>query len=281
MNSVRFGLAVAASLLILATAQAKLMVAPPPSGMRIASADLVVVGKVTALADKAVKGEMFKGDQRDMQVATVEVSDTVLGGKVKKVEVGFFPPVMNNGGGPRIRPIPGVQLQKDEEYGLILVKHPTKKDVYVVANFYDAMPMKGNPGFAKEIETLKKSAKLLDKPLDGLKSKDADERLTTAALLITRYRNQRGEKAKTEEIPAEESKLILEALASAEWAPKNAKFGEVMPQQLFFSLGVTAKDGWTFPKDRSKLAEEAKKWCKDNAGKYRISRFVNETKEEK
>src|SRR5262249_47447594 len=121
------------------------------------------------------------------------------------------------------------------------------------------------------------------KPNDGLKSKEAEERLTTAALLVTRYRTNRNPEAKTEEVPAEQSKLILEVLASADWAPKNnpRQFGQPNPQQIFFQLGITDKDGWKQPQDFTKLADEAKKWCKDNAGKYRIKRFVNETKEEK
>jgi len=284
MNHKRIWLAGVACLALLTAAQAKaLMIAPPPAGTRIASADVVVVGKVTGFGAKLVKGEMFKGDERDMQIAKIKVSDTLVGKEVKEIEVGFFPPANNNGGGgPRIiKRGPSVQLKQDEEYALILTKHPTKKDTYVVVNYYDAIAKKDNGNFDKEIETIKKSAKLLAKPEDGLKSKDADERLTTASLLVTRYRTNRLPEPKTEEISAEQSKLILEVLASADWAPKNQRFGEPNAQQTFFMLGLTEKDGWKQPQDFTKLADTAKKWCKDNADKYRIKRFVNETKEEK
>jgi len=266
-------------LLALATAQAQaMMIAPPAMPNRVAAADLVVVGKVADVG-KAVKGEMFKGDERDMPIAKVKVSETLIGKEVKEIQVGYFPPARPKPVKDRpvfVRPRPGVQLQQDEEYCLILVKHPSKKDVYVVAAYYDHVAKKGNPNFNKEIETIKKAAKLLARPIDGLKSKDADERLQTASLLVTRYRTNRTGQAKTEQAPADESKLILEALASADWSPpKQPRFGQTTPQGVFFMLGLTEKDGWKYPKDQSKLADEAKKWCKDNAGKYRINRFVN------
>jgi hypothetical protein len=284
MNHKRTWLAGAACLLAcLTAAQAKaLMIAPPPIALRPGPADLIVTGKVTGFGSKLVKGEMYKGDVRDMQVATIKVGDTLLGKQAKEIKVGFFPPMNTQGGGPRIiRRGPTVQLRQDEEYCLLLIKHPTQKDVYVAMNYYDAIGKKDNPNFAKEVEAIKKSAKLIAKPMDGLKSKQAEERLTTAALLITRYRTNRTGAQKTEQVSADESKLVLEALAEADWKPKNPRAGfQMNPQTLFFNLGVTEKDGWKQPKDFNKLAEEAKKWCKDNAGKYRINRFVSETKEE-
>ena len=126
------------------------------------------------------------------------------------------------------------------------------------------------------------TAKLLAKPMDGLKSKDADERLLTAALLIARYRTPKAGQTRTESIDADESKLILQTLADADWTARAPKVGfQMNPQNLFFRLGVTPKDGWNQPKDFKKLQEEAKKWLKDNADKYRISRYVDDQKAEK
>jgi hypothetical protein len=285
MNHKRIWLAAAACLLaFLTVAQAKaLMIAPPPIALRPAPADLIVTGKVTGFGAKLVKGEMYKGDVRDMQVATIKVGDVLMGKQAKEIKVGFFPPMNTSGGGPRIiRRGPTVQLKQDEEYCLILIKHPTQKDVYVALNYYDAIAKKDNPTFAKEVEAIKKSAKLIAKPMEGLKSKQVEDRFTTAALLITRYRTNRTGEQKTEQVSADESKLILEALAEADWNPKTPRVGfQMNPQNLFFNLGVTEKEGWKQPKDFTKVAEMAKKWCKDNAGKYRINRFVSETKEEK
>jgi len=280
---------VACLVTVAAAAQAKaLMIAPPPTGMRLGSADLVVVGKVTGFGPKMVKSEMFKGDEREMQVALVKVGETLAGKAGKEVKVGFFPPPPRQGGGPRIgRGGMSVQLKQDEESLLFLTKHPTLKDTYMANNYFDAIAKKDNPNFAKEVETVKKTVKLLDKPIDGLKSKDADDRLLTAALLLTRYRTPRTPGAKLEEIPADESKLILEVIANADWSGR-APRGNFMtnPQGLFFQLGLTEKDGWKQPTDFRKLPDDAKKWLKDNAGKYRVKGYVvaedkAEPKEEK
>jgi len=271
-------------LAVLAVSQAKaLMIAPPPGAARVATADLIVVGKVTAVTEKTVKGEMFKNDTREMKVATLKVEDVLLGKGVKTVKVGFFPPqpVDQPKDGIRrpIRRMPTVQLSKDDEVCLFLTKHPTKRGVYIAVNYYDAMQKQNNPNFAKEVEEIKKAAKLLEKPMDGLKSKDADERFQTAALLLTRYRNKRSEEQKTEEVDADESKLILQTLAEADWQPRNQKFGYTMtPMNLFFRLELTQKDGWKQPENGQNIAEEAKKWCKENAGKYKIKRYVSESK---
>jgi hypothetical protein len=46
------------------------------------------------------------------------------------------------------------------------------------------------------------------------------------------------------------------------------------PQAMFFRLGLTAKDFWTPPANFKDTPEAAKKWLKDNAGAYRIQRYV-------
>src|SRR5262245_6068152 len=140
MSDKRIWLAAGCLLALLAAQAEAMMIAPPPMGGRAAAADLVVVGKVVGFG-KAAKGEMFKGDEREMSVAKVKVGETLLGKEVKEIEVGYFPPVAPKPVKDRpvfVRPRPGVQLQKDEEYCLILVEHPTKKGVYVVANYYDS-----------------------------------------------------------------------------------------------------------------------------------------------
>src|SRR5215213_2501520 len=85
------GLALLAVMATTLTAKA-LMIAPPPVGMRVATAQAVVIGKVTKLADGTVPGEMFKGDERPMMIATVKVEKTLLGKPASEIKVGFFPP---------------------------------------------------------------------------------------------------------------------------------------------------------------------------------------------
>ncbi len=256
--------------MMLAGPVAAMRIAPPPAPTRVATSDLVVVGKVTGFGPKLVKAELFKGDTRDLQIAVVKVEDTLRGKAGKEIKVGFVPPA----GGP-IRPgfrRGGIQLKVDQEGLFFLAKHPSK-DLFILQTDYHFLNKQGNPAFVREVDYVRKCVKLLARPKDGLRSREADDRYLTAAMLIERYRTgQPG--AKTERVPADESKLILTALAEANWIKPGPQFIRLSPQLLFGKLGLTAKDGWTPPRDFRQYGEEARKWLKDNAGKYRIRRYV-------
>jgi hypothetical protein len=256
----------------------------------------VVVGKVTAFTDKTVSVLPFPGarEKVEYQVAVVRIDDALVGAKdMKEIRVGFrLPPpapapVPAPGGGPvRIGPIrkwrePSLVL--DQEAMLFLVKHP-EADFYVMPAYFSVIDKKG-PNFANDLAEVRKAARMLADPKAGLESKNADERLLTAGLLISRYRTPRvGGPPKTEPIDAAQSKLILQTLADADWkaAPRpGIGLNTMTPQALFFRLGLQPKDGWTQPKDFKELPAAAQKWLKDNADTYRIERFVAAEKTEK
>jgi hypothetical protein len=273
------------ALLVVGQAKATILPAPQPVSIRVAVADAVVVGKVTGFAARTVPAARFAGDKAEYQIALVKVSETVLGKGDKEVKVGFFPPppppaVVPNPKGPvLIRPIGfrAPTLTVGQEACLFLTAVPGK-DFYALQGFYGILDVK-SPNFAKDVAEARKAVKLLANPREGLKSKDAEERLTVAGMLINRYRTSKaiaGGVPATEPINAEESKLILEALANADWAAPvgGVRNWAMNPQGLFSRLGVTAKDGWVQPKDFRQVAAEAQKWLKANAGKYRIQRYV-------
>jgi hypothetical protein len=262
------------------TTQARaLMIAATPIPLRVVGSDVVLVGKVTGFGAKLVPAEMTRGDDRQMQIATIQVSDTIVGKTTKEIKVGYFPPVVAPGGGPGrpIRTYPTINLIVGQESLLFLTRHPTKKDVYVAQMYFDAVTKKDNPNFATELAETKKAARLMQNPMASLKSKDAEERYLTAAMLIARYRTHRLG-VKKEKVPVEESKLILTALAEADWTTRSPRWFMMNPQTMFARLGLTNKDGWVPPKDFRKFPEEAKKWLKDNAEKYRFERMVSTEK---
>ncbi len=284
------------ALLVVASPVGAMMIAPAPVSQRVATADVVVVGKVTAFADKTVSARPVPGatEKVEYQVAVVRIDDALVGAKdTKEIRVGFrLPPpapapVPGPGGGPvRIGPIrkwrePSLVL--DQEAMLFLVKHP-EADFYVLPAYFSAIDKKG-PNFANDLAEVRKAARLLADPKAGLESKNADERLLTAGLLISRYRTPRvAGPAKTEPIDAVQSKLILQTLADADWkaAPRpGIGLNTMTPQVLFFRLGLQPKDGWTQPRDGKAIPEAAQKWLKDNADTYRIERFVAAEKTEK
>ncbi len=241
-------------------------IAPPPIAVRVAQADATFVGKVTGFGPKMIPAGLEKGDEREMQVAEVVVSAALLGGVPKNVEVGFFP------GGGRI---PGTTLAKDSEAIFFVRKHPTRKNTYVAEMYFSASSEKDNPEFKTQVAEAKKAAAALADPMKALKSKDAAERQLAASLLVTRYKTPAsGAEPKTEAVPAAESKLILEALADADWDAAPPGGYQLAARGIFARLGATAADGWTAPKDFTKFAEEARKWLKDNAGKFKMTRYA-------
>jgi hypothetical protein len=279
MKKLVAALALVAILAMGASAKA-LMIAPQPVPMRLAAADAVVVAKVSSVAEKAESADMFKGDTRQMKVATLTVEDTVFGKKGKTVKVGFFPPTAPPPGRGGLRPAilryRGLVLSKDQEGMFFLTRHPTKKDVYVVQGPYDFVTKPANPSFTTEANEARKAAKLLADPNKGLDSKDAKVRLETAAILIQRYRTASAGGTKTVKAPSDLSKKILTTLAEADWTNTNPRNYTLNPQSLFLRLNVTAKDGWTPPTNFALLQEDAKKWLKAHASKYRIERYVRE-----
>jgi hypothetical protein len=267
--------------------------APAPIAQRVATADVIVVGKVTSFADKGVTAPRFPGDteKAQYQIAIVKVTDGLLGARgVKEVRVGFIPPPPAGGDpgapGRPIRPIrryPSVQLTVGQEVCLFLTRH-LDADFYVPPAYFSAID-KTAPDFENSIAEVKKCARFLADPKAGLESKKADDRLLTAALLLFHYRTPRdnGGAPKTEPIDATESKLILKVLAEADWAAAGAgpRGFQMTPQALFYQIGATEKDGWKPPTDFNQFPAEAKKWLNDNAEKFRIERFVPPAKKEK
>jgi hypothetical protein len=253
--------------------QAGVVPLPPPAATRIAKADAVIVGKVEALEPQ----DVMVGNIA-YRIAVVKINDSVKGIKTEKtLRVGFVPePTPKDDKGPRIirtgaRP---VQLTPGQE-GLFILKKQDKEDFYTiggVVGYY--INSDKNADFAKEVLVAKTVLKVSANPLAHLKAKDAEERLLAASVLIEKYRSFQGPKSTQEPIDVEESKLIMRALADADWKTQ-ANFMALRPNpvRLFQQLGVTAKDGFTVPPGGNyQAAPEA--WVRDNAGKSRIQRYV-------
>jgi hypothetical protein len=258
------------------SAHAGTVAMPPPGPNRIADADAVIVGKVEALEPQDVKV-----GNATYRIAVVKINQGLKGTKdAKTLRIGFVPPPMPKEGdkGPFVitsgpRPL---QLVAGQE-GLFLLKKQAKEDFYVIGGvigYY--INSDRNPSFEKEIQVAKASALVLTKPQEALKSKSAEERLLAAAILIEKYRNYRGPPVvpKQEPIDAEESKLILQVLADADWKTDwNFNSLRPIPGQLFQRLGITAKDGFT-PPAGGNFQAAAQAWVRENAQKYHIQCFV-------
>jgi hypothetical protein len=246
--------------------------APPPVPQRVAQAQAVVVGKVTAIEEKTVSALPFPGaaERIDYQVAVVKIDEGLLGVQgLTHVRVGFQP-----------QGVPGryppTDLVVGQEGCFFLTGHPTET-FYLTTSYYGYLPRKDNPAFDRELEQARRAAKLLADPAAGLQARDAADRYLTAALLVVRYRIPPATPAPVhqEKIDALESRRILLALAEADWSKTDPVLGyQLSPQTLFAYLNPTPEDGWRAPQDPGAYADAARKWLRDNADKYRVQRYV-------
>ena len=251
------------------SARAGVIVMPPPGPARVANSDVVIVGKVDALEPQDVKV-----GNTNYRIAVVKINEGIKGAKAGQptLRIGFVPiekpnpMVIRTGARP-------VQLEPGQE-GLFVLKKHAREDFYtiggVVGYFINSDK---NKDFEKEVQAAKASAKVTENLTGSLKAKDAEERLSAAAVLIEKYRTFRPN-AKLEPIDAEESKQILQALAGADWQTQvNFMSLRTNPTQLFQRLGVTAKDGFVPPKGGN-YQDAIRMWLVRNADTYRIQRFT-------
>jgi hypothetical protein len=258
-------------LVLAAPASAKPPV-PPPLPQRVAWADCVILGTVEKIEDKTVKAPLGPRDEEEVefQIAVIKIDAALVGAKgLTHIRVGFIPP--NRTGFGRG---PSEPLTKGQEACFFLSPHGVV-NFHIIPDRFDLLE-KDNANFEEEVAEVKRCAKLFDDPAAGLASKKADERYLTAAMLLTRYRVERPNSPrsmKTVPVDIKESGRLLEILAEGDWSNKNP-FGLLAPRYLFGSLGLTENDGWKQPQDFKQYPDAAKKWLKENAGKYKIQRFA-------
>jgi hypothetical protein len=236
-----------------------------PLPNRTATADLVVIGKITGFEEKTVRK-----DRTEYKIATLTVSHALRAPQgTKSVHLGsvVIPPMV------AIRPTP-FQATEGQE-GCYFLTKGSDAHFYVVGTlcFLD----KKRPDFDKDIKLIKRCVKLLQDPDAALKCENAEDRFLTAGMLVARYTTRRTANAKTEPIDAEQSNRILQALASADWTP-TTNFAQLSPQMVLGRLPLTDKDGWSPPsrQDAKAYAAYAQRWLKEHADTYRIQRFVAE-----
>lgn len=269
---------VCATVLFLTTTSYGYITVPKePIPNKIAQADCVVVGKITAVEPKPVLARLYAHIDAKMEfvVADVEVSELLLGPKgAKKVRVAFVAFQVKSG---EHKPAPAV----GQEGCFYAVKHCTE-DFYVVpaGGFHD----KKGKDFEQELALTRRSCEFLNEPNTALKAKELQDRVLTAYLLVLRYTyapmRLRG-KNEAKPIDAEQSKLIMLALAEADW-DRPADQMEVSPRYAVSLIREAARLGGvampkSFPTNTGDLKKDAvalKQWLQDNAESYRIQQLV-------
>jgi hypothetical protein len=285
-----------------------LMIAFQPAPQRALTADVVIVGKVTAIEKETVDAEQFPGQKQKVahKIAVVKIETGLAGANaITHVKIGFVPPPKVdpaqpvNPNQPAILPIrpgrPGFgapELKEGTEMLFFLSKHHAA-DFYTIPNMSPPIDVKTEGG-KKELEQVKKVMALIAEPMKGLKSDKAEVRTQTAAALVMKYRQYpqfvNGE-PKQEAIDKDESKLILKALAEADWKQQvrpvpGDEFGMFSPMTAFSRLGLSEKDGFVRPMPPRPVAGQPRpdfavmqkeafvKWLEGPGKDYVVKKFV-------
>jgi hypothetical protein len=235
---------------------------------RFAVADCVLVGKVCAIEEKSVSALLpgRTGQRGIYHVAVIKVQEMLKGdSRLTHVRLG----------------LPNQQaIQLGYEACFFLTEHPEEPFFLQGVDLYDyPLYKQQNPRFTAEVERFRRLGKLLRDPMASLASANAEDRLLTAAALISQWRTFRPAvhvaPAKAAPVDGLSSRLVLKALAEIDWTKAPSGF-RVSAWRSFSELGLTAKDGWN-PQGLRNMAEiqsACKLWLKANADDFRISTFV-------
>lgn len=234
----------------------------PPIWSRLARANTVVLGTVEAIEDKTVEAvaDPTSKEKHTYKIAKVKVTEVLVGNKeLKEVKVGFFK---------------DDELKPEKEGVFILTPHFQHPFFHFSDSQYDLFTS-DSINYNVWTKILRDAGKLLETPTESLKSQEARERLLTAAVIISRYREPTVG-TKTEPIDVEQSKLLLRVLRDADWGKEDKPY-RLHPKPVFDLLGIGAKEGFNPPKDAKDITGArlaAENWLIDNHAKYRITRFV-------
>jgi hypothetical protein len=268
VRSAGLALAVAGVLCWASSSRAYIALPKESLAQKVAVADCVVLGKITAIQDKPAQG---KGEMRgwDFTIVEVEVKESLYGAKDKKqVRLGF-PHIDKQAVDAKPGPKPDLTVG---QIGFFCGLLDGTNDFYIVP--MGCSCAEKEPGFKKDLTAARRLGRLLQDPEEGLKSADVEDRLLTASMLVLRncYAPwRRGMVGAAKPIDREQSKRILRALAEGDWK-KNRQEVRHAVAALLLSVKFGAPPLKDFPveKGEEQWTAATKQWLKQNAETYRI-----------
>ncbi len=254
---------------------------------KLVRSDAVIIGKVTAIEKNTVDAAPFPGvaEKQAYKVAVIKVETGLVGAaNVTHFKVGFQPPPAGQPANPPGRPGRGgfqpVNLTEGMEGLFYLTKHHTG-DFYTISPMMAPVDTKAED-YKSQIADAKKGGAVLSDPMKALKAEKADERFYAANVLVSKYRSypETGGEVENVKISADESKLILKAIAEGNWKSDPNDPNAPNPYQTFSQLGLNDKDGWKFPMVKpgedfiAKTKEAFVAWLAGTGKDYQISKLV-------
>ncbi len=289
---IRYLLTAAVAALVLATpVEAKRAIRIFTPMEKLVRADVVAVGKVTAIEKKEVEATPYAGDNTKLsyKIAVVKIETGLVGaGNVTHVKVGFIPPPPADPAAPPVRPGRGglqqVNLIENMEGLFYLTKHHSG-EFYIINPIMAPTDTKAD-NYKDQLAQAKKGAAVLADPTKALKAEKADDRFFAAILMVNKYRAypEGGVEATTEKVAADESKLVLKALAEGNWKPDPNNPEAPNAYQAFSLLGLNDKDGWKYPVVKpgedfiDKTKEAFATWLAGPGKDYQINKWVPKKK---
>ena len=250
-----------------------------PVAERVGACDVVVVGTVTEVEPDPVKVAVYAGGQKNRyRVAKVKVGEALLGAAgATELRIVFV--------GAEDQPTDGLNiptpvLDKGNEILLFLRKRAGDDLHYIFSHFGAVGKTPTNPylrgDLKAETDEARPLCKLMADPAKALTSAAEKDRMLAGWMLVTRYRTYPIDNGlgtlKAEEIPAAESKLILENLPALA-----ATNGEAF-RLAVANLNLTKADGFDGAVYGDGGTERAVRWLKDHAATYRLKKYVVERK---
>jgi hypothetical protein len=298
-------IALAIGLMVVSSAAGGFGIGPPKPSTVAMTADVVVVGKITEMESDPVEAvpvgyrppapksqfDKPKIPKVSYKIVVLKIEDPLIGAKgLTQLRVGVPEAVPGpRGGRPPIVPAVG------QEGCFFLTRH-SAGEFYVHSSGFGVAPLlKKNPNYEKELADIKTVAKAIDDPVGALKAKKVEDRFIAALTILGRNarivpKQDADGRAVTDDIPAEENKLILDLLLELPWAPKGALPGNLSyappSRSVLWPYVGAEKYGFKAPPERrSKPGQSppdvAKQWdeattafLKENLDKIKLQKPV-------
>ena len=274
IRSTRLALCIIASMLFSTSfSTAYISMPKEPIAHKVAVADCVVLGKITAIQAKPMLGQVWRYNElpnAEFTVVEVEVQETFVGPKdAKRARFGLRET-------KAYKPAPAVG-----QIGCFCGVKVGANDFYIVP--LDCFFGSDQPRFSQDVDLARRLGRLMERPKEGLQSKDPDERVLAAHMLILRSMFapfRYGETGKAEPINAEESKLALLALAEAYWNKHGREIKESLNWlQWAEKHGAPATKNLPLYQADKDWPVTARQWLRNNAESYRIHRLFKDNRQ--
>lgn len=249
-------------------------IAPPVPRPLLAAvtSDAVVVGTISEIESEPVKAKPHTDAKEEIEyrVLVVKIDENLFGLKnVTQVRVALTPAEFNN---------PVRTMKEDAKFLFYLTKHSTT-NLYLPKTDYPSVNMTDRKA-DELLRRTKVATAAFNDPVKALKAKDKDDRVLAACALAMYYRKVPPNTNGTEGVdrPADESKLLLEALAEGDWTTTGLPDAG-NPYAVILGLGLEDA-GWkhvgnTGGKDVAAVNHEAfKEWLAGKGKDARVKQLV-------